>query len=88
MTNQRVSEKQESRWRLQRRVKGVRMRRKVEVLSDDSDSSSESIEETEFSDEEMQEGTSGPNEVSTSLMKRGHNVFGNIKHPSTTVTWI
>ena len=36
--------------RLQRRVKGVRMRRNAKVLSDDSDSSSE---ESEFSDEEM-----------------------------------
>ncbi|KAI3822065.1 hypothetical protein L1987_09646 [Smallanthus sonchifolius] len=50
-----------------RGIKDVRRRRKADVVSDEIDSSSDSSEDSAYSDEEMQEGrTSGPNEASAS----------------------
>ncbi|KAK9049752.1 hypothetical protein SSX86_031276 [Deinandra increscens subsp. villosa] len=55
-----------------RGIKDVRRRRKTGVVSDENDSSSDSSEDSAYSDEEMQEGrTSGPNEASASSDETG-----------------
>ncbi|KAJ0770250.1 putative chromatin regulator PHD family [Helianthus annuus] len=55
-----------------RAIKDVRRRRKADVVSDEGDSSSDSSEESAYSDEEMQDGrTSGPNEASASSDETG-----------------
>ncbi|KAK1436099.1 hypothetical protein QVD17_01874 [Tagetes erecta] len=55
-----------------RGIKDVRRRRKVDVVSDDNDSSSDSSEDSAYSDEEMHDGrTSGPNEASASSDETG-----------------
>lgn len=55
-----------------RGIKDVRRRRKVDVVSDDNDSSSDSSEDSAYSDEDMHEGrASGPNEASASSDETG-----------------
>ncbi|XP_076955259.1 uncharacterized protein LOC143630033 [Bidens hawaiensis] len=55
-----------------RAIKDVRRRRQADVVSDENESSSDSSEESAYSDEEMQDGrTSGPNEASASSDETG-----------------
>ncbi|KAI7757947.1 hypothetical protein M8C21_028192, partial [Ambrosia artemisiifolia] len=50
----------------------VKRKRKADVVSDENDSSSDSSEDSAYSDEEMQDGrTSGPNEASASSDETG-----------------